>query len=700
MTNEAFRDSEALRRTPSPGERRMGVGDRWRAARSRLHAPRFRKPSRKTTYRIAGVLAVLAVAIAVLFAIWDWNWFRGPLARIASARTHREVTITGNLNANIWSWQPSATVDGIHIANPAWAEHDRMADVDRVTVKIRLLPLLIGHLDLRLLRFDGPNVRLFRNAKGQANWDFSDGAKPDQPLKLPPIRNFIIHDGQLRYHDAKRQLTFAGHINAAEKLGGGQDHGFELTGDGLMNHEPFRLQVTGGPLLNIRRDQPYPFDADVRSGQTVITARGAVARPFDLGQVYANVTLRGPDMDDLFPLTGVALPETPPYSLHGRVARSGNLYKVDGLGGRVGQSDLAGHASVQMGGPRPVLKASLTSQSLHFPDLGALFGAAPLAKPGDAAKPDQQADARKLIAEQRLFPDATLKVDHIRALDADVTYKALSIRDAPVHLKAGSARIKLDAGLLRAEPLVLDLPQGHVAGYVQLDARKATPVTDLDLRLTDARLEQLIPIKADGPLPLTGSLVGRARLTGTGDSVHKAFASSNGRVMVVAPDGEIRKAFAELLGIDVFKGLGLLFAKNQDKTDLRCAVADFDTKNGVMTANHIVFDTGPVLGLGSGSINLDTERMDFRLQGHPKKFRIGHLAAPITVTGPIMAPKPGIQAGGAIAQGGVALALSSVLSPLAAILPFIDAGLAKDAPCGALIAQAEQRGAPVATVRH
>ena len=61
------------------------------------------------------------LAHAVLVAVWDWNWFRGPVERMASARLHRQVTISGDLNVNLWSWQPSATVDGISIANPAWA---------------------------------------------------------------------------------------------------------------------------------------------------------------------------------------------------------------------------------------------------------------------------------------------------------------------------------------------------------------------------------------------------------------------------------------------------------------------------------------------------------------------------------------------------------------------------------------------------
>jgi hypothetical protein len=659
---------------------------------------RLHKPSRKTLAWAGGVLGVLVLAIAILFAIWDWNWFRGPVARIASARMHREVTITGNLDVHPWSWQPSATVDGVHIANPPWASKESLADIDRIAVRIRLLPLLTGNVDLRLLRFDRPNARLFRDAKGRMTWDFSDGRNKDAPLRLPPIRTFIINDGKLVYEDVKRNLHFTGTINAREKLGA-DNRGFQLTGAGSLNRNPFHLDVTGGPLLNIDKNKPYPFDADLRAGQTYVTARGAVPKPFDLGQFYMNVTARGPDMEELYDLTGVALPNTPPYSLHGRLSRDVHVWRVAGLGGRVGDSDLAGDVSVTTGRERPLLKANLTTRSLDFDDLGALFGAAPSTKPGETASADQKVIARTMIARQRLLPDSTLKVDRIRSIDADVTYKALSIRDAPIHLKAASTRVKLDAGLLRAEPLALDLPQGRVSGYVQLNARKAQPVTELDLRLANGRLEQLAPVTFQGTTPFAGSLVARARLTGTGDSVHKAFANANGEVMFVAPGGEIRESIAQLLGVNVIKGLGMLFSKDKDTTPIRCGVAHFQATNGVLTANQIVFDTGPTLVTGSGTINMDTERLDFQLKGHPKKFQLVRLVAPVTVKGTLLSPKVGVETGQAIGQGGLGLALATVLSPLAAVLPFIDAGLAKDANCQALLADGVAQGAPVKSAR-
>lgn len=690
--------SETLDRSRSNA--RGGLAGRWAAFRgwqARHHVEATPRPGagRRAALITGAVFLALALLVAFIVAIWDWNWFRAPLARAASARLHREVSISGNLRVHLWSWNPTATIEGVHVANPPWAGGAQMADVGRIAVRIRLVPLFRGQLDLRRLEFDEPNVRLWRDRQGRATWDFSNGKQSNQPLRLPPIRNFIIRNGALRVQDDVRKLTFTGTIDARERLGRTTDHGFDMQGHGVLNAQPFTLSVVGGPLINIDRSKPYPFDADIRAGPTYVTANGSVTKPFDFGQFSMATTARGPDLADLYGLTGVPLPNTPPYNLHGRLSRNEHVYKIDGLGGRVGSSDLTGTLSVDSGRPRTFLTANLLTHSLDFPDLGALFGGGP--KPGKIASPSQKVEAQRLAVENRIFPDSTLDVSRIRRIDADVTYKALSIHDAPVNLTAASTRVKLNDGLLRAEPLTLELPRGHVTGYVQLNARKTMPVTDLDFRLSNARIETLLPLKFQGATPVAGPLVGRARLTGTGDSVHRALANADGQVVVVAPRGEIRSSVAELMGVDLIKGLGLLFDKSRQTTPIRCAVGAFQVRNGVMTTNQLVFDTEPVLVTGSGQVNLGTERLHFEVRGHPKKFQLVRLAVPIVVDGPIRSPSLKLEKGQALAQGGVAAALATLLSPLAAILPFVDAGLAKDANCAGLVAGAVQKGAPVRT---
>ena len=644
----------------------------------------------------AGGFAALAAASAGLAAIWDWNWFRGTVAGVASARMHRQVSIDGDLKVHLWSWQPSATVERVRIANPAWAGGSNLADIDRIAVQIRLIPLFLGRTDMQLLEFDRPHMALYRDDQGRATWDFSDGAKPDEPLRLPPIKRFIIDGGEVTYRDDPKKLSFKGVVEAKEQAGE-VNRGFQLTGDGALNAQPFHLAVTGGPLLNIDRDKPYPFDADVTAGPTHVTAQGAVPKPFDLSNFWMNVTSRGPDLSDLYGLTGVPLPNSPPYNLRARISRNVHLWKVENISGTVGSSDLTGVVTVDGSNKRPFMKADLSSNKLNFPDLGALFGGA--RKTGAVASPKQIAVAKALQAEQRIFPDSTLDFSKIRSLDADVSFKAAAITGAPINLRALSTRVRLNAGLLRAEPLVLDLPQGRITGFVQLNGREKDAITDLDLRLQNGRLETLVPIKFRGAQPFSGAVVARARLHGTGDSLHDAMADSSGEVMIVAPTGQIQKSIAELAGVDLIKGLGLLWSKDQSTTPIRCGVLHFTGKSGVLSADRLIVDTEPVLIDGGGFINLDRETLGFTVKGHPKKFQLVRLNAPITVSGPILSPKVGVQKGGAIVQGGIALAAGAFLSPLAVLLPFVDGGLAKNADCTGLSAAAQAQGTPVSSAK-
>jgi hypothetical protein len=72
------------------------------------------------------------------------------------------------------------------------------------------------------------------------------------------------------------------------------------------------------------------------------------------------------------------------------------------------------------------------------------------------------------------------------------------------------------------------------------------------------------------------------------------------------------------------------------------------------------------------------------------------LRTPIKITGSLSHPAIGIDAGSAVVQGGLAVGLATLLSPLAALLPFVDAGLSEDSDCAGLLRDAEAKGTPKA----
>jgi len=647
---------------------------------------------------------LLTIAIVVFLVIFDWNWFRGPLGRFASARLDREVVITGDLRVHPWSFSPKAEALGVRIAQPDWAAKadpkgspagTPMAKVDRIAVQIKLLPLLKGDVILPLLAVDRPDVRLLRDGSGKANWTFGDPNAPKTPLKLPAIQHFIINDGQLRYEDQQRDVFFLGTVNSNEHATADGRGRFVLEGKGQLNRSPFTALVTGGPLLNISPNRPYPFDARVDAGSTHVLAKGDITKPFNLGLFETQLSVSGTDLNRLYALTGLTLPNTPPYKISGHLTRNGQRFDFKKLNGRIGDSDVSGDLFVLTGRERPYLEADLQSRRLDFDDLGSLVGAAPATGRGETASAGQKVEAAQRDATQRLLPDATLQVERVKAMDAKVKYRALAVNAPNLPLQKVRLDLTLEKGVLTMDPIAFTFSRGDLAGKVRLDANPKVPRTDLDLRLTNAKLEDFITIKNDGKPAVEGGVMARAKLTGYGNSVHRAASTANGQVTLVSPKGQIRQAFAELLGVNASKGLLLLLSKSDKETSVRCAVADFNVKDGVMTSNQIVADTGVVLARGKGTIDLQNERMDLRIDGDSKKPRLVRLFIPITIKGPFMSPKVGLETGGAVAQGGIAAALGAFVSPLAAILPFVTGGEAKDADCASLVAEARSDGAPV-----
>ena len=91
---------------------------------------------------------------------------------------------------------------------------------------------------------------------------------------------------------------------------------------------------------------------------------------------------------------------------------------------------------------------------------------------------------------------------------------------------------------------------------------------------------------------------------------------------------------------------------------------------------------------GNGQISLESEALDLVLRGRPKSLRLVRLRSPVLVRGTLAHPSVGINARKAFAQTAEAVALGVVATPLAAVLAFVDPGLAKDADCAALLAAA------------
>ena len=153
-------------------------------------------------------------------------------------------------------------------------------------------------------------------------------------------------------------------------------------------------------------------------------------------------------MADVFPITGILLPPTPPYRLSGDLVRAGEIWRFTDFDGRLGDSDLRGEIEVDLAQDALFFDADLVTGKLDFDDLAARLR------------------ARKVLAPNLPIDD----LDAELILEDDVSLLNLG---AKVHVEGTFVEpaISLDAGsILKFVPLV-DLGLAEDAPCKNLIAR-------------------------------------------------------------------------------------------------------------------------------------------------------------------------------------------------------------------------------------
>lgn len=639
-----------------------------------------------------GLLA--AILLAVLFiAIYGWNWLRGPIERMATAKTGRALVINGDLSLKFGWPSPRFRADGVSFANPAWAKEKQMIAAEAVEITIDLPQLLARTLVFTDVRLERPVIFLEQGVDGRKNW-LLDLEQQDEGARVR-IDRLSLNHGLLGYDDAARKTRVRAEVSTASTPG---ESGLEFSAQGHYKGLPLKAHGKGGPVLGLRdATTPYPLQVDATVGRTGVKAAGSITSLLNLSAVDLRLALHGDSLADLFPLLGMAFPETRAYVTDGHLLHSDRTWRYEKFSGRIGGSDIAGSVRVTTGGKRPALQAELLSKHLDFADLGPVIGArperVPAARKALAAKaqPVLLTAAKPTPASARLLPDLPFKIDRWNSVDAEVGLKAGSIRGAgALPLDDLVVHLSLRDSVLRLDPLDFGIAGGHLDAVISLDGSQDPIQAKARLRAKKLSLARLLPSAQLGKSGI-GHLSGEFDLVGHGNSVGGMLASSSGKLGLVVSDGKISRLTMEKAGLHLWEILELKVTGDKLIT-LRCAIADFAVKDGTMHAEALIFDTEITTISGSGRIDLGRERLDLTFKQKTKNTSPLALRSPLRVHGSFDRPVVEVDKGRVAVRALGALGLGLV-NPLLALLPLIDAGPGKDSDCGQL-ARAARAAAP------
>ena len=643
---------------------------------------------------VVGSIVVLILLLVAVSALFDWNRLKPTINARASAALGRPFAIHGDLSVrwsraddlaggSSWIPMPIIRAGDIKVGNPEWVgdkSKDRFASVDQAEFAVHLLPLFGRHLSLPYMRLTGPSANLLRRDAEHANWNFGSHGKPSSwNLDLGQLR---VGKAKINLSDnvSKADLTITVEplerdIPLSELVGedGGksapsdaQAFAYAWTAKGKYRDAPVDGNGKIGSVLTLREGKrPFPLQVDAKLGALRVRAIGTLTDPADPSGLNLRLKLSGGSMAQLFPYTGIALPDTPPFSTSGqltaRIQPDDSRYHYENFVGKVGDSDLAGTLTYNNGGDRPKLEGKLVSEQLRLADLGPLIGA-------DTS--DKKSATIKATPSDKLLPSDEFRTDRWNAMDADVTFEGKKvIQDAGLPISGLSTHIVMNNAKLTLDPLGVGLANGKLSGKVVLDARKQPMIGTVDLKARGLGLKQLFP-KVEAMQASFGEINGDILLNATGQSVAGLMAKSDGNVMLLMNDGAISKELMELAGLNV--GNFLITKMFGDKqVIIECAASNFGVTDGLMRTRLAIFDTDNATIDISGSINLKNEQMDLRVVPKTKGLRIFSLRSPLYVKGTLANPDVGVEAGKLIAKGAAALVLGAVAAPAAALIPLI-----------------------------
>lgn len=520
---------------------------------------------------------VVAGALAYLSTV-DFNDYRDVIAEQAKQATGRKLAILGDIDVDLVSLAPTAIVRDVSFANAPWGSANEMIGLDRLEVKIKLLPLLAGQLSISRLVLIAPDILLETDKKGRGNWLF-DAVKPSDRdtgggADLPAVRSVRIEDARVTYRDGRTGQKTTVTLGKVTLRADDADSPLTVRASGTLNGKEVTVGGEMAPIASLLAGGAYPAELDIRMG--VSDFRGKVE---------------------------LALTAVPP-KISGTLNSS--VLDIDELSGAAGGSG-------DKAAPQPDAQQSDAQQS-------------------DASKADVSKKG------ERLFSDASLPLEALKSLDAELRLKAAKLIAGGASIANVDLKLSLAGGRLELKPLAAEVAGGTVEGGIVLDARER-----------DARLSAVLKIRriAMGPLSkqILGSEIMRAPLNadlkvgGRGRSMHAIAASLGGRITAIAGQGRFDDTLLSLLSTDLLDAV-TPWAKEK-QLGLTCLVADFVISKGVARRRVLLVDTtrAAVVGRQGGSVDLGKERVDLLLDPHTKQVSVASaVAVPIRVEGPLASP--------------------------------------------------------------
>jgi AsmA protein len=638
------------------------------------------------------LLALVAVLLGALYALFDGEKLKVELTRVVMEQKQRKLDIAGPLELSVWP-DVGIKLGRLTLSEPGGKEGFLALDAARVAVAV--MPLLSKQVQVQRIEVDGLKATLVKRKDGTLNIaDLAGGAADKEgaakdrskvgagdtaaPVRID-IAGIKIANAQLTWRDEK-----AGTTTTLSNLDLGSGRVQADSGRQTLAVEALALAAkgkTGADSFELKLDVPrLDIAPDKSSGETVNLAANLAGSGRNL---VARLVLSGVEGNaKALKIGKLALDLDAKVGESAVKARIDSPVAADMAAQTLALEKLAG--SLDLANPQMPMKqlklplsgslrADLAKQSAAL-DLGTRFDESKIALKLKVAKfaplalgfdldidtlnvdkylPPKKAEEKVAASPAPAGKDAAadkLDLSALKGHDVNGALRIGALQVSKLKLAKLDAKIRLAGGRLDVAPLSMNLYEGSASGSLSLNA--AGNQLALKQNLNGISINPLLKDLADKDL-----LEGRGNVAldvaSRGDSVAAMKKALAGTASLSLKDGAIKGINLAQSMRDIKAKLGTLQGKAEgttqkaragEKTDFSELTASLKIANGVARNDDLAMKS-PFLRLaGAGDIDIGAGRMDYLAkatlvntstgQGGKEADKVKGLTVPVRIAGP------------------------------------------------------------------
>jgi uncharacterized protein involved in outer membrane biogenesis len=465
----------------------------------------------------------------------------------------------------------------------------------------------------------------------------------------------------------------------------------KLAGRALPEKGPLLVKAT---LTD--RGAVYRIDLEARVEEILLKTTGTAGASLDGRDLDLTVDLEAPDVRQLAAFADMEADPVGPVAVKARIRDAEKGIRISDLQATLAQSDVAGQATILYAAQPPEIRAELVSKRL---DLRPFEPEEAQKRETPQADTDAVEPAKPGVAKggERIFPDDPLPYDELRKVNAEVEVRVGRFIMRNRDWSDVYAKLRLRDGRLKIDPFRADTGNGRLRGTLRVDAARRPPAVEVRFSANQVVLGELEATKdlfdgGETELHLEAKSIGR--------SVREIMASLDGELKIVVGEAELNSRAVDLMGIDLFAQLASVLdpKKQSDKTPVECATVVFFIRDGIARTDHgIVLATDQTFIIGSGTIDLRTEKLDIEIRSHARKglnINLSEIAQMVKVGGTLAHPSPTVDVKGVVQTGATVGAAVATLGISYGAQKILETVTEDRSPCATALAASPPQETP------